>query len=306
MEQHNINHNNTESNLPFIKISFFDKMYNKLVLSITKKLDNGQIFKTIIVSLLHLLSFSFLFGGIIFCFGALFGDSGYIAALDWYSGGKKVLAIIGLIIGIPIGLFMSWFLYSLVRKRAQQLANNEYGSILTFIFESTVPSLIILIGELAAAVYIMQAVLQLFGTLLNSMAYAPIMKLIGFLRGESLEYVEPFFGGSYEYIGESLGMDDDAAAGMLVFGILILIGAYVARDIYKYLYTLALRVLNPILYFAVAGILGLILIGLAFFLMGIDDGEAFGWLSLVFVSLILIYTLLMLLKKYVYVNKSNN
>ena len=43
---------------------------------------------------------------------------------------------------------------------------------------------------------------------------------------------------------------------MLVGGVVILIVAYAFRDIYNYLYTLALRVLNPVLYFAVAGILG--------------------------------------------------
>jgi len=293
-----------EKNFPFIKIGWFDRMYDRLVLSLTRKLDNGQIFKTIIVSLLHLLSFAFLFGGIIFCVAALFGDAGYISALDMFPGGKKALAIIGLILGLPVGLFMSWFLYSLVRKRGQQLGNNEYGSILTFIFESAAPSLIILVGELAAALAIMSAVLQLFGTLLNSMAYAPIMKLVGFLTGENLEYVQPFFGGSYDFIGESLGMD--GATGMLVGGVLILIGAYVLRDIYKYLYTLALRLLNPVLYFAVAGILGLVITGAFFFFMDGGDVEAFGWVALVFISLLLIYTLLMLLKKYVYVNKSNN
>jgi hypothetical protein len=293
-----------EKNFPFIKIGWFDRMYDRLVLSLTRKLDNGQIFKTIIVSLLHLLSFAFLFGGIIFCVAALFGDAGYISALDMYPGGKKVLAIIGLILGLPVGLFMSWFLYSLVRKRGQQLGNNEYGSILTFIFESAAPSLIILVGELAAALAIMSAVLQLFGTLLNSMAYAPIMKLVGFLNGANLEYVQPFFRGSYDFIGANLGMD--GATGFLVGGVLILIGAYVLRDVYKYLYTLALRLLNPVLYFAVAGILGLVITGAFFFFMDGSDVEAFGWVALVFISLLLIYTLLMLLKKYVYVNKSNN
>ena len=150
-----------EKNFPFIKIGWFDRMYDRLVLSLTRKLDDGMVFKTIIVSLLHLLSFAFLFGGIIFCVAALFGDFGYIEALDMYeSGGKKALAIIGLIIGLPVGIFMSWFLYSLVRKRAQQLNGHEYGKILPFLFESTVPALIILVAEIAAALAVMAAVLK--------------------------------------------------------------------------------------------------------------------------------------------------
>ena len=39
--EHN-NTNNMERNIPFVNINFFDKMYDKLVLSVTKKLDSGQ------------------------------------------------------------------------------------------------------------------------------------------------------------------------------------------------------------------------------------------------------------------------
>ena len=307
--EHNNTNNNMEGNFPIIKINWFDKMYKKLVLSLTNKLDNGQIFKTIIVSLFHLLSFAFLFGGIIFLVAALFGDYGYIESLKTLNGGKKILGILGLIIGIPIGLFMSWFLYSLIRKRAHQLEDKKYGSIITFIFESASPSIIILLGEVIAAVAIMSSLLQLIATLLNSMAYAPIIKLIGFLTGD--DYASAHFAGSYEYLNYSLGMQEGGALFMLVGGVVILIVAYAFRDIYNYLYTLALRVLNPVLYFAVAGILGFVTFALmAYFVFGGMYGgmdfEDFGWLAIIYVGLILIYTLLMLLKKYVYVNKSNN
>jgi len=305
-----------EKNFPFIKIGWFDRMYDRLVLSLTRKLDNGQIFKSIIVSLLHLLSFAFLFGGLTFCVAAIFGDAGYIEALKWqYEGGQKVLAIFGLILGLPIGIFMSWFLYSLVRKRSKQLGNKEYSSILIFLFQNTVPALIILVGELIATLCVLNAVLQLFGTLLNSMVYAPINKLIGLLKGEKLEYIAPFFEGQYKYdgewvLGEYLGMD--GATGALVSGILFLIGAYVLRDVYKHLYALALNILNPVLYFAVALTLSLFTFTGAMYLvsevldLNFKISDTLMWVTIAYVALILIYTLLMLLKKYVYVNKSNN
>ena len=231
--EHNNTNNNMERNFPIIKINWFDKMYKKLVLSLTKKLDNGQIFKTIIVSLLHLLSFAFLFGGIIFCVAALFGDYGYISALKMYPGGKKVLAIIGLIIGLPIGLFMSWFLYSLVRKRAQQLGDNEYKNVLTFVFINTFPALIILIGEIGAALGIMASVLQLFGTLLNSIGLRTndeISRQVFLLALNMAAH----FSGSYEYIGMSLGMEGGVAF-MIIGSVLFLIGAYIFRDVYNLL-----------------------------------------------------------------------
>ena len=246
--EHNNTNNDMERNLPFIKNNWFDEMYKKLVLSLTNKLDNGQVFKTIIVTLIHLLSFAFLFGGIIFCVAALFGDAGYISALKMYPGGKKVLAIIGLIIGLPIGLFMSWFLYSLVRKRAQQLGNNEYKNVLTFVFINTFPALIILIGEIGAALGIMASVLQLFGTLLNSMAYAPMMKLVGFLLGDS--YIAAHFSGSYEYIGMSLGMEGGVAF-MIIGSVLFLIGAYIFRDVYNYALKLVKSLINFLPKFAI-------------------------------------------------------
>ena len=60
--EHNNTNNNMERNIPFVNINFFDKMYDKLVLSVTKKLDNGNIFKFIMVLTIHVLSFAILLG----------------------------------------------------------------------------------------------------------------------------------------------------------------------------------------------------------------------------------------------------
>ena len=60
--EHNNTNNNMERNIPFVNINFFDKMYDKLVLSVTKKLDSGNVFKFIMVLTIHVLSFAILLG----------------------------------------------------------------------------------------------------------------------------------------------------------------------------------------------------------------------------------------------------
>ena len=142
MEQHNPNHNKMERNFPFINISFFDKMYDKLVLSATKKLDSGNTFKFIMVLTIHVLSFAILLGLPIAFLMAAFGEYGFINA-----GAKGVIAFI---IGLPIVLFTAWYGYSLARKRATQLNKEEYTSIIAFYFKKYTPLTITLTGELIA------------------------------------------------------------------------------------------------------------------------------------------------------------
>ena len=143
MEQHNPNHNKMERNFPFVNINFFDKMYDKLVLSATRKLDSGNTFKFIMVLTIHILSFAILLGvPAAFLYLAFGIDGGFIS-----TGFKGVMAFI---IGLPITLFTAWYGYSVARKRATQLNKEEYTSIIAFYFKKYTPLTITLTGELVA------------------------------------------------------------------------------------------------------------------------------------------------------------
>ncbi len=282
-----------EKNFPFINLNWFDKRYDKLVVSLTKTLDNGLVFKKLIVFLFHILSFVLLFGGIWFSFQGMFGDSGYFKALGNVEGFQKFTGIIGFIIGLPIALFLSWYSYSLVRKRAFQLEGKPYDSILSFLFKEYVPASIIVTGELATIGAVMMGTLSFFATLLGSMTYVPLQRLgTALIDGYTEGPVHIL--SNYDYFSDNLV----EALGFVAFGLVVLIAAYAVRDIYSYLLRIALSILNPMLVFTVA-------FGLSVYFSLIllsefrDGGEIVVGL---FVGIILIYIMFMLLKKHVFKN----
>ena len=67
-----------EKNLPFVSLSIADKGYNKLVMPFLGKLDDGNVFKNIILLLLSVLAVGLLLGGIYLSVDGLFGDSGFV------------------------------------------------------------------------------------------------------------------------------------------------------------------------------------------------------------------------------------
>jgi len=81
-----------EKNLPFVSLSLADKGYNKIVIPFLGKLDDGNVFKKIIILLLTFLAICLLLGGIYLSIDGLFGDSGFIKRYisnEYLSGGKK-------------------------------------------------------------------------------------------------------------------------------------------------------------------------------------------------------------------------
>tara|TARA_B100001250_G_scaffold362847_1_gene341817 strand:- start:3709 stop:4464 length:756 start_codon:yes stop_codon:yes gene_type:complete len=245
MEQHNeqqhTNSNKMERNLPFISISFLDKWYDKLVLSVTRKLDNGNIFKGIMVLLFHIQSFVLLLGVPI----------GFVAfAVMKFGDGSLILNILGFLVGLPIALFAAWYGYGIVRKRARQLYNEEFESILIFFFKKCIPQSLIIAGEVGA-VFALASVLPM------------------------LCYGDPI-----------------SSLTALIGGLGLLIGHYAIKDIYLYLYKIALSILTPLLIFAVAGGLA------AGFSSAFSPGSEM--IMGVFVTIVCLYIFFMLLKKHIF------
>ena len=248
--EHNNTNNNMERNIPFVNINFFDKMYDKLVLSVTKKLDSGNVFKFIMVLTIHVLSFAILLGLPIAFLIAAFGEAGFINA-----GFKGVIAFI---IGLPITLFTAWYGYSLTRKRATQLNKEEYTSIIAFYFKKYTPLTITLTGELAAV-----------------FAFACVIPSI-------------LIGGEMSDMGSGIMV----AIYLIGFGLMALIYAYAARQVYLFALNIALSILTPLLVFAVAGGLS------AFFAIFFSDGDEM--VTFCFVTIVCLYIFFMLLKKHVF------
>ena len=166
-----------EKNLPFVSLSIADKGYNKLVIPFLGKLDDGNVFKNIITLLLNVLAIGLLLGGIYLSFDGLFGDSGFVKSHisnDDSSGGQKAGAVVGLILGFAISILTAWALFSVLKKRTEQMKTIEYDGLLSFVFVKTLPKLILVIGELLFVLFLYAGILQIFAALVGSFVYAPL------------------------------------------------------------------------------------------------------------------------------------
>ena len=245
-----------EKNLPFVSLSVADKGYNKLVIPFLGKLDDGNVFKNIIILLLTVLAIGLLLGGIYLSFDGLFGDSGFVKSYilnDYLSGGKKAGAVVGLILGFAISILTAWALFSVLKKRTEQMKVIEYDYLLSFIFVKTLPKLILVIGELLFILFLYAGILQIIATLVGSFVYAPLSEyptlLLSIFPG-----MEVFSGlapqqifGDYENFGEYMKIGVMSIAGAF----LLLIAFYIYKEIYNYILKLVTNLISFLPKFAI-------------------------------------------------------
>jgi hypothetical protein len=166
----------------------------------------------------------------------LFGDSGFVKSYisnDYLSGGKKAGAVVGLILGFAISILTAWALFSVLKKRTEQMKVIEYDYLLSFIFVKTLPKLILVIGELLFILFLYAGILQIIATLVGSFVYAPLSEyptlLLSIFPG-----MEVFSGlapqqifGDYENFGEYMKIGVMSIAGAF----LLLIAFYIYKEI---------------------------------------------------------------------------
>ena len=235
-----------EQNLPFVSLPIADKGYNNLVIPFLGKLDDGNVFKNIITSLLSILAITFLVGGIYLSLAGLFGDDGFIEnyiANDILSGGEIAGAVAGVIFGFFISVFASWALYSVLKKRTEQMKALEYNGLISFIFIKTIPKLILVIGELLFILFVYAGVLQIIAALVGSHVYAPLSEYPSLILG-LFPGMEVFSGiapqqiyGDYDNLSEFLKIGVISIASSFV----VLIAFYIYKEIYTYALKLVLN-----------------------------------------------------------------
>ena len=123
-----------EQNLPYVSVGLIDDQYNNRVLPFLGKIDSGHLFKWFIVLFWKLASYVFLLGGLFITIKSMTGDDGYIKTtldLEGITGAQKAGGIVGLIIGIILSIVCAWFLYSITKKRAEQLNDEDYHGVLS-------------------------------------------------------------------------------------------------------------------------------------------------------------------------------
>ena len=244
-----------EKNLPFITIGIADSNYNNRVLPFLTGVDDGKVFKWYLTTFWRLAAFALLLGGLAISFMELFGDSGFIKQAfdnEFITGGKKAGAAVGLVVGLVLSIVTAWFLYSVTKKRAEQLNDQEYKGLLHFVFVTMIPRLITLIGELSFTFVMYIGLLQLVATLVGSLAYAPLLTYGQFLTTvpgvDMIAIMLPnTISGDYDNFSGGIQL---ALVG-IVGSVLILIAYYIYKEIYNFALKLAMALISFLPKFAI-------------------------------------------------------
>ena len=213
----------------------FDLPLTEKIDGLLSKIDNGNIFKTLIVLMFRLSAFGFLLGGLFLSFYSMLFSNGYFlgpwSGLDaWY---WKVTAVLGFIIGLAISLGAIYFIFMIIMKRAKQLENKEYNGLLEYIYKHTIPTYIIISGEVVSSLLFTAGILGLIAVSLGSLVYFP-------LGGVVMPIISEFMAGggmSTVALPGDWSMIEMFAGGYFVcilMSLISLIGTYVAKEVYQY------------------------------------------------------------------------
>lgn len=245
-----------KKNLPFVSFSLADKGYNKLVIPFLEKLDDGNVFKNIITLLLSVLAVGLLLGGIYLTVFGLFGDNGFFKSYisnEGLSGGKKVGAFVGLIPGFALSNLTAWALFSILKKRTEEMKAIEYDGLLSFVFVKTLPRLILVTGELVFVLILYAGILQIIAALVGSFVYAPLCGLpstiLSIFPGmDSFSRLAPV-----EIVGDYDNFRASIMGGVEMIGgsFLLLIVFYIYKEIYTYILKLVTNLISFLPKFAI-------------------------------------------------------
>ena len=208
------------------------------------KIDNGDVFKTIVDSVFKISAYLFLIFGALSCIINIFGDDGYFSRFEWLESGEKFTATLGFVIGLAICLLVVYIVFTMISKRADQLKSENYDGILTYIYKKTFPVLLVTFGEVFSVLLLTIGVLFVFANLLGSMVYFPLADIANTMSDVLdmgiAENSQIFLSGSWDYFSEGMKM----AAGIIVLSPIVLVGTYVLRELYFYGYKLIVNLIH--------------------------------------------------------------
>jgi len=208
------------------------------------KIDNGDVFKTIVDSVFKISAYLFLIFGALSCVINIFGDDGYFSRFEWLEGGEKFTATLGFIIGLAICLLVVYIVFTMISKRADQLKSENYDGILTYMVKKTFPVLLVTFGEVFSVLLLTIGVLFVFASLLGSMVYFPLADIANTMSDVLdmgiAENSQIFLAGSWDDFSDGMKM----AAGIIVLSPLMLVGTYIFRAIYNYCVGLTIKLID--------------------------------------------------------------
>lgn len=227
-----------EKNLPFFSFDLADKNYNERILPFLGKVDSGNLYQWYFYNLLRISSWIVLIGGIVGCCKDIFGEAGYIKSSITAEGlnmGNKIGASVGLLLGLVISIITCWALYSIMKKRIEQIHDAEYNGLLGYLFGNLTPKLITLMGELTFGITLYIGVLQVIASLIGSSVYAPLSEFgtmccsASCMDGITCMLPKQIHGDYNTFVS-------DISSGLIAiaYSVIALISYYLMREVYNY------------------------------------------------------------------------
>ena len=255
---------------------FGDRLESE-VKNLLDRIDNGNIFKSIIVLFFRLIGWGIIASGLWECIINMFSDDdsyryGYFSKFENLEGMQQFTSVIGFLIGLVLCLATIYVLFLFVKKRTNQLEESPYEGLIHYMYKSVFPTMIMIFGEVLALLLFLVGILTLVAAILSSLVYFPLADMLQLL-GQMVDFDSGSDGiwiiGFNEYTAyfEFLKSGGLASLGIMAVSAFVLVGTYIFKEVYQYLIKLVIKLVefaiskNGILILFIGIVLSYVVIG---------------------------------------------
>ena len=236
---------------------FGDRLESE-VKNLLDRIDNGNIFKSIIVLFFRLIGWGIIASGLWACIINMFSDDdsyryGYFSKFESLTGMQSFTSVIGFLIGLVLCLATIYVLFLFVKKRTNQLEDSVYEGLIHYMYKSVFPTMIMIFGEVLSLLLFLVGILSLVAAILSSLVYFPLNDMYMIL-GEAFAndlhrggiWIQGF--SEYSTYFESLKSNGLMSLGIMAVSAFGLLFTYVIKEVYSYF----IKVLIKLVEFAIS------------------------------------------------------
>jgi len=249
------NDNVTQESTPALPTNqgFGDRVESE-VKNLLDKIDNGNIFKSIIVLFFRLIGWGIIASGLWACIINMFSDDdsyryGYFSKFENLEGMQQFTSVIGFLIGLVLCLATIYVLFLFVKKRTNQLEDSAYEGLIHYMYKSVFPTMIMIFGEVLALLLFLVGILSLVAAILSSLVYFPLNDMYMIL-GEAFAndlhrggiWIQGF--SEYSTYFESLKSNGLMSLGIMAVSAFGLLLTYGIKEFYQYLIKLVIKLVE--------------------------------------------------------------
>jgi len=212
--------------------------YAKFVDAPLNTLDKGDLFQRGIYYALVLIAGLVVLGGVLGTIFSMFGGGMYLDLLFNMSGFQIARGIFASLFTIIISMVTFVGIAAVILKRANDLNARPYNGLLHYLYREMVPTMIKIYGESLAILPIMLALTGFISALFAAYAHSLLGTAAGQMGGGDM--MRMFMGGgmmdyTFGIYIQLFGMSIAGLLGSVLASFVILLGTYVALEVYNYI-----------------------------------------------------------------------